>query len=97
MLMLTNVRETVWLEHTCRRAMPRSLITLQLGQCGNQIGTEFWKTLCAEHGISPGGHLCCVVLGCFVSVPVLLIRAMLTNKNYHFLSFFHFQGSRFRI
>eukprot|EP00793_Prasinoderma_coloniale_P005689 PRCOL_00004163-RA len=23
--------------------MPREIITLQVGQCGNQIGTEFWK------------------------------------------------------
>lgn len=30
---------------------------LQLGQCGNQIGFEFWKKLCAEHGISPEGIL----------------------------------------
>lgn len=37
--------------------MPREIITLQLGQCGNQIGMEFWKQLCAEHGISPGGML----------------------------------------
>jgi hypothetical protein len=37
--------------------MPREIITLQLGQCGNQIGSEFWKQLCAEHGISPDGSL----------------------------------------
>ncbi|XP_002732812.1 tubulin gamma-1 chain [Saccoglossus kowalevskii] len=37
--------------------MPREIITLQLGQCGNQIGMEFWKQLCAEHGISPEGIL----------------------------------------
>jgi len=24
-------------------AMPREIITLQVGQCGNQIGMEFWK------------------------------------------------------
>ena len=36
--------------------MPREIITLQLGQCGNQIGSEFWKQLCAEHGIGPGEH-----------------------------------------
>ena len=35
----------------------REIITLQLGQCGNQIGSEFWKQLCAEHGISPDGTL----------------------------------------
>uniref|UniRef100_A0A7S2JP68 Tubulin gamma chain n=1 Tax=Cyanoptyche gloeocystis TaxID=77922 RepID=A0A7S2JP68_9EUKA len=37
--------------------MPREIITLQVGQCGNQIGVEFWKQLCAEHGISPDGIL----------------------------------------
>ncbi|XP_012134825.1 tubulin gamma-1 chain isoform X2 [Megachile rotundata] len=37
--------------------MPCEVITLQLGQCGNQIGFEFWKKLCAEHGISPEGIL----------------------------------------
>lgn len=33
----------------------REVITVQVGQCGNQIGTEFWKQLCAEHGIQPNG------------------------------------------
>jgi hypothetical protein len=37
--------------------MPREIITLQVGQCGNQIGTEFWKKLCLEHGISKDGIL----------------------------------------
>ena len=37
--------------------MPREIITLQVGQCGNQIGSEFWKTLCAEHGIGADGIL----------------------------------------
>jgi len=37
--------------------MPREIITLQIGQCGNQIGSEFWKQLCAEHGINPEGIL----------------------------------------
>jgi len=37
--------------------MPREMITIQVGQCGNQIGMEFWKQLCAEHGISPDGIL----------------------------------------
>lgn len=37
--------------------MPREIITVQVGQCGNQIGMEFWKQLCAEHGISPVGIL----------------------------------------
>ena len=37
--------------------MPREIITVQVGQCGNQIGAEFWKQLCLEHGISPDGTL----------------------------------------
>jgi|Transcript_6002 tubulin gamma len=37
--------------------MPREIITLQVGQCGNQVGTEFWKQLCSEHGISADGIL----------------------------------------
>ena len=35
--------------------MPREIITIQVGQCGNQVGTEFWKRLCAEHGINSDG------------------------------------------
>ena len=23
--------------------MPREIVTLQVGQCGNQLGTEFWS------------------------------------------------------
>lgn len=37
--------------------MPREIITLQVGQCGNQIGMEFWKQLALEHGISKDGIL----------------------------------------
>lgn len=37
--------------------MPREIVTVQFGQCGNQIGFEFWKQLCEEHGIAPDGML----------------------------------------
>lgn len=37
--------------------MPREVITLQVGQCGNAIGSEFWKQLCLEHGINQDGIL----------------------------------------
>jgi len=37
--------------------MPREIITLQVGQCGNQIGGEFWKQLCLEHGLEPNGSI----------------------------------------
>ena len=37
--------------------MPREIVHIQCGQCGNQIGSEFWKKLCQEHGISEEGQL----------------------------------------
>lgn len=46
-------------EHKCpiRREMPGNVITIQVGQCGNQLGAEFWRTLSKEHGIGPDGTL----------------------------------------
>ena len=35
--------------------MSKEIITLQVGQCGNQVGFEFWKNLCSEHNIDPEG------------------------------------------
>ncbi|ODQ81535.1 hypothetical protein BABINDRAFT_159812 [Babjeviella inositovora NRRL Y-12698] len=32
--------------------MPGEIISLLVGQCGNQIGQQYWSRLCAEHGIS---------------------------------------------
>lgn len=32
-----------------------SIITLQVGQCGNQIGAEFWSRIAKDHGISSDG------------------------------------------
>ena len=29
--------------------MPREIITLQVGQCGNQIGCRFWELALREH------------------------------------------------
>lgn len=37
--------------------MPRAILTVQVGQCGNQVGSEFWKRLCQEHGIGKDGTL----------------------------------------
>lgn len=37
--------------------MPREIITVQTGQCGNQVGFQFWKRLCQEHGINKEGML----------------------------------------
>ncbi|CAH6720929.1 tubulin gamma chain [[Candida] jaroonii] len=35
--------------------MPGETITLQAGQCGNQVGLEYWKQLSTEHGILADG------------------------------------------
>jgi tubulin epsilon len=36
--------------------MPRELITIQIGQCGNQLGCKFWDMALAEHAqYSPSG------------------------------------------
>lgn len=35
--------------------MPSEIIAIQFGQCGNQIGDAFWRSLCTEHGISSNG------------------------------------------
>ncbi|KAI6287683.1 hypothetical protein MCOR27_001252 [Pyricularia oryzae] len=37
--------------------MPREIITIQAGQCGNSIGSQFWQQLCQEHGINQDGNL----------------------------------------
>ncbi|KAJ2514943.1 Tubulin beta-3 chain [Coemansia sp. RSA 2049] len=33
----------------------REILTVQAGQCGNQIGTAFWKNIIQEHGIDEEG------------------------------------------
>ncbi|KAJ0165579.1 Tubulin gamma chain [Colletotrichum tanaceti] len=35
----------------------REIITVQAGQCGNSIGSQFWQQLCQEHGINQDGNL----------------------------------------
>ncbi|KAI5172566.1 tubulin gamma [Nematocida sp. LUAm3] len=34
-----------------------NIITVQVGQCGNQIGAEFWDRISWEHGISASGEV----------------------------------------
>ena len=34
----------------------REVISIQLGQCGNQIGCKFWETICTEHGLNLSGN-----------------------------------------
>lgn len=33
----------------------REIVHVQVGQCGNQIGSKFWEVIAAEHGIDPTG------------------------------------------
>jgi len=33
----------------------REIVHVQVGQCGNQVGTQFWETICKEHGIDQDG------------------------------------------
>ena len=35
--------------------MPREIVHLQAGQCGNQIGSKFWEITSDEHGLLPDG------------------------------------------
>jgi len=34
----------------------REIVHLQVGQCGNQIGSKFWEIISDEHGIDANGH-----------------------------------------
>lgn len=36
--------------------MTGAILTLQVGQCGNQIGQQFWSQLIKEHGINKNGQ-----------------------------------------
>ncbi|QQK47124.1 Gamma tubulin, putative [Penicillium digitatum] len=42
---------------SAKNKMPREIITIQAGQCGNNVGSQFWQQLCQEHGISADGNL----------------------------------------
>lgn len=35
--------------------MTRSIVSLQAGQCGNQVGSKFWEVISQEHGVDPEG------------------------------------------
>ena len=36
--------------------MPREIVHIQCGQCGNQIGAKFWEIISDEHGVDPNGE-----------------------------------------
>lgn len=33
----------------------REIVSVQVGQCGNQVGTKFWEVISDEHGIANDG------------------------------------------
>ena len=35
--------------------MPREIVHIQAGQCGNQIGVKFWEIISGEHGVDTNG------------------------------------------
>ena len=35
--------------------MPREIVHIQAGQCGNQIGVKFWEIISGEHGVDTEG------------------------------------------
>lgn len=36
--------------------MPREIVNISVGQCGNQIGHVFWKRILSEHNIKNDGY-----------------------------------------
>ncbi|XP_013193567.2 tubulin beta chain [Amyelois transitella] len=36
----------------------REIVHIQVGRCGNQIGSKFWEVISDEHGIDPNGCYC---------------------------------------
>ncbi|KAJ3428062.1 tubulin beta-2 chain [Anaeramoeba flamelloides] len=34
----------------------REIVHVQLGQCGNQVSSNFWEVIAKEHGIEPNGE-----------------------------------------
>ncbi|KCV72127.1 hypothetical protein H696_01533 [Fonticula alba] len=43
--------------------MSKEIVSIQLGQCGNQVGLSYWSALCREHGLSPDGVVQSTPLG----------------------------------
>ena len=35
----------------------REVVTIQVGQCGNAIGANYWDDICREHGINSRSSL----------------------------------------
>ena len=35
--------------------MVREIVSIQVGQCGNQLGAKFWEMIADEHSIDPDG------------------------------------------
>lgn len=35
----------------------REILHVQVGQCGNQMGTKFWEGISKEHDVAPDGQV----------------------------------------
>merc|ERR1712165_102016 len=44
-----------FLNPTSNKSTMREIVHIQGGQCGNQIGAQFWETMAKEHGITEDG------------------------------------------
>ena len=67
----------------------REIVHLQVGQCGNQVGTKFWEIISDEHGIDPNGEfhgeselqvLGYKCLGCKETIKILLATILQRHK-----------------
>eukprot|EP01050_Picozoa_sp_SAG11_P015797 SAG11_NODE_2089_length_3844_cov_3.009880_1_plen_69_part_00 len=57
--------------------MPRELITIQVGQCGNQVGCKFWEMALKEHAAAnPQGLFDEAMSSFFRNVRHVPLRAM---------------------
>jgi hypothetical protein len=62
MVILSTNRRITETIRLCRKGyllyfkMPREIVHIQCGQCGNQIGAKFWEIISDEHGVDPTGE-----------------------------------------
>lgn len=72
--------------------MPREIINIQVGQCGNQVGSEFWKKVraCGSCGEAapetphmfpvPASHSAAVACFCCPAVPCSCAKSMASAR-----------------
>lgn len=73
--------------------MPREVLTIQVGQCGNQIGECFWEALLEEHDHSTPRKASNLTVGKSASATVA--RNGCTFLDEGISAFFQLTGSRY--